>query len=289
MHPSIGGGVSTDFKSSNRIKISRLVQILLHFYWFGAPPPPLGGGGGWSWYLRGYGWCGDLLDDVEMMGTTRERRGDDRDDVGTTGTTWGGDHGDNRGDHGDHSHGDHMGTFWELWGQCGDDGDDTGTTWGRRGDHGDNMGWRPRRQQRRPRRPQPWGPHGDLLGAMGMTGTTWGWRGQRGDHADNEITKNAITFERIEIIEFRLKIWDPWTLSHTCRVQLMCRWGGVLSQIAFLSKKCSGDSRKQNFPVFALDPIRPYLDWALRGFLTSWPIYDPLKLQLKWKQSAKFD
>ena len=39
-----------------------------------------------------------------------------------------------------------------------------------------------------------------------MTGTTWG---QRGDHGDNEITKNAITFERIEIIEFRLKIWDP--------------------------------------------------------------------------------
>ena len=42
-----------------------------------------------------------------------------------------------------------------------------------------------------------------------MTGTTWGRWGQHGDHGDNEITKNAITFERIEIIEFRLKIWDP--------------------------------------------------------------------------------
>ena len=45
-------------------------------------------------------------------------------------------------------------------GQHGDDGDDvgtTGTTWG--GDHGDHRSW---------------GPHGDLLGAMGMM-----WR-QRG-------------------------------------------------------------------------------------------------------------
>ena len=44
---------------------------------------------------------------------------------------------------------------------------------------------------------------------MGMTGTMWGQRGQCGDHGDNKITKNAITFERIKIIEFRLKIWDP--------------------------------------------------------------------------------
>ena len=38
---------------------------------------------------------------------------------------------------------------------------------------------------------------------------TWGQRGQCRDHGDNKITKNAITFERIEIIEFCLKIWDP--------------------------------------------------------------------------------
>ena len=48
-----------------------------------------------------------------------------------------------------------------------------------------------------------WGPSGGYVDDMGMT---WG---QLGDHGDNEITKNAITFERIEIIEFRLKIWDP--------------------------------------------------------------------------------
>ena len=44
---------------------------------------------------------------------------------------------------------------------------------------------------------------------MGTTGTMWGRRGQHGDHGDNEITKNAITFKQIKIIEFCLKIWDP--------------------------------------------------------------------------------
>ena len=67
-----------------------------------------------------------------------------------------------------------------------------GTTWG--GDHRDNGDH----------------SHGDHMGTfwgygddMGTTGMTWG------RHGDNEITKNAITFELIEIIEFRLKIWDP--------------------------------------------------------------------------------
>ena len=49
--------------------------------------------------------------------------------------------------------------------------------------------------------------------------------GPQGPCGDNKITKNAITFERIEITEFCLKIWDPWTLPHTSRVHLMCRWG----------------------------------------------------------------
>ena len=51
-----------------------------------------------------------------------------------------------------------------------------------------------------------WGPSGGYGDDVGMTGMT---RGQQGDHGDNKITKNAITFERIKIIEFRLKIWDP--------------------------------------------------------------------------------
>ena len=74
-----------------------------------------------------------------------------------------------------------METTWGPSGGYGDDGDDggmMGTMWGRCGDNRDDVG---------------------------MTGTT---RGQQGPCGDNKITKNAITFERIEIIEFRLKIWD---------------------------------------------------------------------------------
>ena len=41
----MGGGVSTDFKSSNRTEISRLVQVLLNFDLFRGSP--LGGGGKW--------------------------------------------------------------------------------------------------------------------------------------------------------------------------------------------------------------------------------------------------
>ena len=91
-----------------------------------------------------------------------------------------------------------------------------------------------------------------------------------------QIRRITITLEPIEIIQFCLKICDPWTLLHTYRLGLMCRWGGVLSQMALL---CFGPKKVhlfrscepliKNFPVFALDPIRPYLDWALRGFLTS--------------------
>ena len=46
----MGGEVSTDFKSSNRIEISRLVQVLLNFDWFRGSPTLGGGGvGGWGW------------------------------------------------------------------------------------------------------------------------------------------------------------------------------------------------------------------------------------------------
>ena len=42
----------------------------------------------------------------------------------------------------------------------------------------------------------------------------------------NRNLKNAIKREQIEIIEFQLKICDPWALLHTYRLDLMCRWGG---------------------------------------------------------------
>ena len=284
MHPPIGGGVSTDFKSSNRIKISRLVQILLHFYWFWAPYPPGGVGGGWGGYMRDWGWCENLLNDVGMMWGRQGWRGDDGDDVGTTGTTCGdhGDHGDHRpwGPHGDLLRA--MGTTWRWWGWCGDDGYDPGTTWGwqgRCGDHGDNM-WRPRGQHvettgttcgdhRDHGDHRPWGPHGDLLRAMGMM---WAWRGwcrdngddagmtggrwgQRGDNGDNEITKTAITFEWIEIIEFCLKIWDPWTLPHTCGLHLICRWGVSYPKWHFYAKSAPVTLGNKIFLLFHWIPL----------------------------------
>ena len=123
-----------------------------------------------------------------------------------------------------------MVTMWGWWGWCRDDGNDTGmmgtmgTTWG--GDnwdhsHGDHMGtlW------------ELWGWCGD---DVGITETMRGWRWP---HGDNEITKNAITFERIEIIEFHLKIWDPGTLLHTYRLDLMCRWGVSYPKCHFYAKR----------------------------------------------------
>ena len=48
-HPPMGGEVSTDFKSSNGIVISWLVQVLLNFDWFRGSP--------WGWRVGGCG-CG---------------------------------------------------------------------------------------------------------------------------------------------------------------------------------------------------------------------------------------
>ena len=80
IHPSIGGRVSTDFKSSNRIKISRFLQVLLNFYWFGGSLD--GGGGGWGDLKFGFGgWCGDDRDDVGMTGGWQGWHGDDREDT----------------------------------------------------------------------------------------------------------------------------------------------------------------------------------------------------------------
>ena len=85
-----------------------------------------------------------------------------------------------------------------VWGPCGVETTETTamggveTAWGPSGGNGDNMG-------------MTWGQHGDDRDDMGMTGTMWGPGGPRGN---NEITKNAITFKQIKIIEFCLKIWD---------------------------------------------------------------------------------
>ena len=94
-----------------------------------------------------------------------------------------------------------MGGVETTWGPCGDYGDNVGTmgmTLGQRG----QCPCCPHCPQWRQWRPQPWGC-GDHMW------TLWGLWGQRGPHGDNEITKNAVSFEQIEIIECRLKIWDP--------------------------------------------------------------------------------
>ena len=98
--------------------------------------------------------------------------------------------------------------MWRPSRRCEDDGDDGDnmwrpqtmeTTWGPSGGYGDNM-------RMTETTGTMWGQCGDDGDDVGMTGTM---QGRWGPQGDNKITKNAITFERIEIIEFHLKIWDP--------------------------------------------------------------------------------
>ena len=83
-----------------------------------------------------------------------------------------------------------------TWGQFGDDRDDVGTTGMMGTTWVETMGTTG----------TTWGPSEGYGDNVGMTRMMWG---RHGDHGDNKITKNAITFEQIKIIEFHLKIWDP--------------------------------------------------------------------------------
>ena len=53
-HQPMGGEFSTNFKSLNRIQISRFIQVLLQFYWFGGYPTG-GSVGGWMGVVLGGG------------------------------------------------------------------------------------------------------------------------------------------------------------------------------------------------------------------------------------------
>ena len=67
------------------------------------------------------------------------------------------------------------------------------------------------------------------------------------------ITKYAITLEWIKIIKFCLKICDPWTLLHTYRLGLMCRWGVSYFKwhfYVFDAKKYSCDPPNIKFSCF---------------------------------------
>ena len=62
IHPPMGGGVSTDFKSSNRIEISQLVQVLLNFEWFrGSLLGWVDGVGGWLYGVGMVRGCTPLM------------------------------------------------------------------------------------------------------------------------------------------------------------------------------------------------------------------------------------
>ena len=133
--------------------------------------------------------------------------------------------------------------MWGWQGQHGYDVGMMGTTWVPRGQHGVET----TETMETTAMETTWGPsggYGDDGDDMGMTWGWWGWQGQCGDHGDNKITKNAITFEQIEIIEFRLKTWNPWTLPHTCRLQLMCRWGCPIPNGIFIQKVLRWPSKK---------------------------------------------
>ena len=61
---------------------------------------------------------------------------------------------------------------------------------------------------------------------------------------ETQIKRITITLEQIEIIQFCLKIWESWTLLHTYRLDLMCRWGVSYYKwhfYVFDPKKCSCD------------------------------------------------
>ena len=61
----MGEEVSTDFKSSNGIEISQLVQVLLNFDWFWGSP--WGMGGGWmGWGVGGWGGDGERVHPTHM-------------------------------------------------------------------------------------------------------------------------------------------------------------------------------------------------------------------------------
>ena len=51
---------------------------------------------------------------------------------------------------------------------------------------------------------------------------------------ETQIRRIRITLEQINIIQFCLKIWDPWTLLHTYTLDLMCRWGCPIINDTFM-------------------------------------------------------
>ena len=89
-----------------------------------------------------------------------------------------------------------------------------------------------------------------------------------------QITKNTISLEQIEIIQFCLKICDVKN-PFLFRLDVVYRRGCPIinSVFYFWTQKVhiihSCQVPGKTFPVFTLDLLRPCLDWALKWFLTS--------------------
>ena len=72
-----------------------------------------------------------------------------------------------------------------------------------------------------------------------------------------QISKNAITFEQIEIIQFHLKILDLCTFLQSYRLCSVCRWGMSHSKMAFLC------FRPKKVRFLAQLNIFPFSHWNL--------------------------
>ena len=112
---------------------------------------------------------------------------------------------------------------------------------------------------------------------------------------ETQVRKNTISHEWIEIIGDN-SIWRFGTPEPFCAyigLALVCRLGVSYPKWHFyvLDPKHTSFSllwqSDKKFSCFCTDPIRPYLDWALRGFLISKPIYNPFKFNLKWGPKCK--
>ena len=110
-----------------------------------------------------------------------------------------------------------------------------------------------------------------------------------------EISQKSIKTERIKIFEFCLKILDLWTLVHSYRLHLVCRWrGGVLSQIAYFtfgSKNvhifCSCELPVKHFPVFTLESDRPCLELTINMIFDLLTLLQPFQITAETKTKVQ--
>ena len=223
MHPSIGRGVSINHKSSNRIEISWLVQVLLNFYQFRVPPWGDSGwvDGGWYGCVGGVPWphacmcmhthtCTCMLNMINMDASMSVAICNFYTCICVR------------------VHACACMCMHVVTPPCPQMSPDTPTH------------LPPPQSHREPKTPKfnnSW-TNGDISilfedSELSWTHIDYSWSpwtpSTHLSHPpiakETQIKRITITLERIEIIQFCLKICDPWTLLHTYRLGLMCRWG----------------------------------------------------------------